>query len=118
MKHILVLPMVPATLALLAPGVTLALLAAGAALAGDMPTIEQKERSFDHSTISIEAGQSIRFVNDDDFGHQVYADAPGFSFDTDETDPGGHVDVKFPKPGHYTVLCHIHPKMRMDVDVR
>ncbi len=93
-------------------------LLAGVAHAGEPVAVDQKNRSFSRSQVSVSAGDTIRFNNDDEFGHQVYEDSPGFSFDTDETDPGGHVDVRFPKPGHYTVLCHIHPKMRMDVDVR
>lgn len=91
---------------------------ASAARADAPVVVDQVDRAFSRSQVTIRPGDTIRFNNDDEFGHQVYADAPGFSFDTDETDPGGHADVKFPTPGHYTVQCHIHPKMRMDVDVK
>ena len=91
---------------------------AGAARAADPVTVDQVDRAFSRSQVTIKAGDTIRFDNDDEFGHQVYVAGPGFSFDTDETDPGGHVDEKFTTPGHYTVKCHIHPKMRMDVDVK
>ena len=96
----------------------LACLLAGAALAGEPVSIDQKDRAFSQAEVSIHAGDTIRFNNKDDFGHQVYADGAGLRFDTDETDPGEHVDVTFPNPGHYTVLCHIHPKMRIGVDVK
>ena len=104
---------------LLTTGVMLtAIWLAGAAHAADTVTVDQVDRAFSRSQLTIKPGDTVRFNNNDEFGHQVYADGPGFSFDTDETDPGGHADVKFPTPGHYTVKCHIHPKMRMDVDVR
>lgn len=95
-----------------------ACLLTGTACAAEPVPVDQKDRAFSQKQVSIHAGDTIRFNNKDEFGHQVYADGNGFRFDTDETDPGDHVDVKFPTPGHYTVLCHIHPKMRLDVDVR
>lgn len=91
---------------------------AGAARADGPVVVDQVDRAFSRSQVTIKAGDTVRFNNNDEFGHQVYTDGPGFAFDTDETDPGGHVDEKFPTPGHYTVKCHIHPKMRMDVDVK
>ena len=105
---------VSALIALLAS----ACLPGAAAHAGEPLVIDQKDRAFSQKEVSIHPGDTIRFQNRDDFGHQVYADGKDFRVDTDETDPGDHVDVTFPSPGHYTVLCHIHPKMRMDVDVK
>ena len=96
----------------------LACLTGGVARAGEPLAVDQKDRAFSRKAVSIHPGDTIRFNNRDDFGHQIYASGKDFLVDTDETDPGDHVDVTFPRPGHYTVLCHIHPKMRMDVDVR
>ncbi len=87
------------------------------AFAADPVVVDQKNRAFGAGEIHIHSGDTVRFNNKDDFGHQVYAHSPAFSFDTDESDPGNHVDVRFPTKGHYRVQCHIHPKMRMDVDV-
>ncbi len=97
---------------------TLTVLLCGEARAQTPIVVDQKDRSFSQSTIAIHAGNTIRFNNRDEFGHQVYTQSSGFSFDTDESDPGSYVDVRFPKSGYYTIYCHIHPKMRMDVDVK
>ncbi len=94
------------------------LLAAGRAFAGDPVVVHQKDRAFTVRQIQVDTGDTVRFDNDDDFGHQVYARSPSFSFDTDETEPGNHADIRFSTAGHYRVLCHIHPKMRLDVDVK
>ncbi len=94
------------------------LLAAGHALASDPVVVDQKNRAFAASRIQIHPGDTVRFNNNDDFDHQVYAQSSSFSFDTDETEPGQHTDVRFPMAGHYQVLCHIHPKMRLDIDVK
>ncbi len=96
---------------------TCLLLASTRAFAGDPMVVGQKDRAFVVPQIRIHPGDTIRFDNDDDFGHQVFVQSPGFAFDSDETDPGDHVDVRFPAAGHYQVRCHIHPKMRLDVDV-
>lgn len=88
------------------------------ALAETTVAVDQKNRAFTVHDIDIDAGDMLRFNNDDEFGHQVFTQSPAFSFDTDETDPGQHADVRFPVRGHYQVLCHIHPRMRLDVNVR
>ena len=98
-----------AVLALLLPGVQ--------ALAGDPLIIDQKNRAFSVREVHIQSGDTVRFNNNDEFGHQVYTQSPNFSFDTDESDPGKQVDVRFPVRGDYHVLCHIHPRMRLDVHV-
>ena len=93
------------------------LLATTSALADGPTVVDQKGRAFGVREIQIHQGDTVRFNNEDDFGHQVFTAAPEFSFDTDEVDPGNHVDVRFPTKGHFAVRCHIHPKMRLDVDV-
>lgn len=95
-----------------------ALFLASAALAADTHYITQKKRSFSQSEITINAGDTIRFGNDDEFIHQVYVDSPAFKVDTAESEPGNNIDVKFTKSGDFEVHCHIHPKMLLIVHVR
>ncbi len=87
------------------------------AVAADLIVVDQKDRAFGARAVEIKQGETIRFNNKDDFGHQVFAQSPSFAFDTDEVDPGSYVDIRFPIKGHFTVRCHIHPRMRLDVDV-
>ena len=92
------------------------LLAAGAIVAGRVE-VDQAGRAFNVAAISIHAGDTIDFVNKDDFDHQVYIDSPGFTFDSDEAAPGEKVSLRIPVNGTFQVRCHIHPKMLLSVSV-
>lgn len=90
---------------------------AAAAWAGEPVTVVQKDREFGTKKVSISAGDTVRFTNEDEFLHQVYASSDRFSFDSAEQFPGDVVDVVFPQSGSFQVRCGIHPKMLMTVDV-
>jgi plastocyanin len=82
-------------------------------------TISQKGREFHPGEISIKRGETLQIVNDDaDLLHHAYIDAPKFSFDSGDQQPGSRTDIAFPTPGDFEVLCAIHPKMRLMVHVQ
>ena len=87
-------------------------------IAGHDLTIVQKNRSFSEEAVMIQRGDTLRFTNEDGFPHQIYVQSPRFSFDSDPQKPGSTVEFSIPEPGLYRVLCGIHPKMRLDVEVR
>jgi len=89
-----------------------------AAMIADSTTVIQQHRAFSVAHISLERGGTLHFSNRDDFTHEIYIQAPQFSFESDEQEPGTIVAVEFPVSGHFEVRCHIHPKMHLDVDVR
>jgi plastocyanin len=91
---------------------------AGFAGAAQIHQIAQRNREFSQEEITIATGDTIRFTNEDEFLHQIFVSAPGFTFDSAEQPPGQVIEVRFPVPGTYTVLCHIHPKMHLTVRVR
>jgi plastocyanin len=91
---------------------------AGFAAAAQIHHISQSGRNFSQDEIAINAGDTIRFTNDDEFLHQIFISAPGMTFDSAEQAPGQVIEVQFPAAGTYTVLCHIHPKMHLTVHVR
>ena len=91
---------------------------AALAIAAETHKVAQKARAFEIATLTVATGDSVQFVNEDDFIHQIYVDASGFSFDSDETEPGKSVTVRFTTPGTYQVRCHIHPKMLISVTVK
>jgi plastocyanin len=93
------------------------LLAAGPAFAASH-TIVQKGRQFRPAEITIARGDSLMVTNDDDFIHQIYVSAPGFSFDSDEREPGQNITETFTAAGTFEVRCHIHPKMKLLVHVK
>jgi plastocyanin len=94
------------------------ILIAGSAFAAAVHQIAQKGRMFSVSEITIPAGDSLRFTNEDEFLHQIYVDSPNLPFDSDEQRPGETIEVRFPRPGTFPVRCHIHPKMLLTVHVR
>ncbi len=76
-------------------------LLAGAALGAGPYSISQKDREFKPREISIKRGEALRFINDD--GELLHH--------------GSKFEVAFPAAGNFTVLCAIHPKMRLLVHV-
>ncbi len=89
------------------------------AWAADPVQVTQKHRAFQPKEVEISRGDTLRFVNDDGYLlHHVYSKSDAFSFDTGEQQPGTVMNVKFPTAGSYTVLCGIHPRMRLVVSVR
>lgn len=93
-------------------------LLAGAALAATPYTISQKDREFRPREIIIKRGETLRFVNDDgELLHHAYLSSETFDFDTGDQQPGSQSDVVFSVAGDYTVLCGIHPKMKLGVHV-
>ena len=87
------------------------------AMAAQSHHIVQRGRAFTVTQISIAAGDTLEFGNDDEFIHQIYVQSPQLNFDSEEQPPGQIITVKFPVAGHFEVRCHIHPKMLLKVDV-
>jgi plastocyanin len=94
-------------------------LLAGAALAFGPYQISQKNRKFQPGQIAINRGETLRFINDDgELLHHAYLKSPSFQFDSGDQKPGSKFEVVFPVAGNFTVLCAIHPKMKLVVDVK
>ncbi len=84
-----------------------------------VPVVTQANRRFQPQQIEVARGGTIRFVNDDgQLLHHVYSTSPSFDFDSGEQEPGKAIEARFPVAGTFTVLCGIHPKMRLVVTVR
>jgi plastocyanin len=86
--------------------------------ADEAHTIVQKGRAFHPGEVTINRGESLTFTNDDDFIHQIYSQGSGFSFDSDEKNPGENITETFTASGTFEVHCHIHPKMKLVVHVK
>jgi len=84
----------------------------------DKPTAQVKIDNFVFSPnpLTVPAGSTIRWTNQDDIPHNVVSDDKSFKskvLDTDET-----FTYTFTKPGTYTYFCSIHPKMTGKVVVQ
>lgn len=101
------------------PVIAALILGAWAASAAGITTVTQSNRKFQPQQIEVERGGTIRFVNDDgQLVHHIYSTSPSFSFDSGEQAPGNMIEERFTVAGTFTVLCGIHPKMRLSVTVR
>ena len=71
--------------------------------------------AFDPATISLTAGQSVTFTNEDGVAHTVTLDDG--SCDTGNIAGGSGVTVEFTAAGSYPFHCNIHPSMTGTVEV-
>ena len=86
---------------------------------GPVLRVSQHEERFNPGTLALHVGDTVRVVNDDgQVHHHAYVDSPSFRFDSGDQAPGGHSDIRFTERGHFKVLCGIHPRMRLDVEVQ
>lgn len=105
-----------AAAALLALGVSLD----AVAQPGGMPVVGQKDKTFSQEAVTLKAGGSIRFVNDDTVAHNITVrEAGGGGSRAGALQrPGEESTVAFPNAGEHEVRCAIHPRMRMAVTVQ
>jgi plastocyanin len=90
-----------------------------AGLAASQYTVSQKGRQFTPHTMTIKRGETVTVVNDDgDLRHHAYVDSDKFNFDSGDQEPGSKTDITFPVAGSFDVLCAIHPKMKLTVQVK
>lgn len=96
------------------------LLCALAATAADAPfVVTQRGRTFTPGHLVVARGDTVEIVNDDgELIHHVYVSSDTFSFDSGDQAPGSKTAVVFTVAGRFTVLCGIHPKMHLEVEVK
>jgi len=93
------------------------MIGATTAWAADHP-VAQKDRTFSKTEITVKAGDSITFKNEDEVVHNVFSTTEGMAFEIRRQAPGGSSTIPFPKAGVAEVRCSIHPKMKLLVTVK
>ncbi|MCH8235214.1 MAG: hypothetical protein IIC29_03705 [Chloroflexi bacterium] len=76
---------------------------------------------FAHSNITVAAGTTITWTNQDDAPHTVTAGSPGNitgAFDSGTFGLGGQYSLAFTTPGDFLYFCTIHPFMQAVVTVQ
>jgi cytochrome c peroxidase len=99
----------------------LAILAVPMAARASTTTIVQAGQAFSETGITIKAGDHVAFANQDDVNHNILVQSGDDDDDAKDMGvqaPGASVDVPFDKAGKFKIRCHIHPSMKMTVDVR
>jgi plastocyanin len=99
---------------------TAALLACAFALpayAGEH-VVNQKNKAFSIKRLVVQAGDSVKFVNDDPFAHNIFSLSDIKSFDLGSYGQGLSKAVLMDKPGTVEVECAVHPDMKLVVEVK
>lgn len=80
-------------------------------------TVRIAQLKFQTDTVTIQAGQTVRWVNDDEVAHTVTFTSAAVP-SSDRLTRGRAFSARFDRPGIYTYACTPHPFMRGVVVVR
>ncbi len=97
-------------------GITLLFVVFGSAASAAEYTIEQKNKTFvvngeQVEELTIKAGDTVHFLNDDPFFHNIFSLSDLKTFDLGSYPAGEQKDVTFESPGEAEIECAIHPEM-------
>ncbi len=93
-----------------------ALLAAAPATSKPATVVHIRDDAFVPATVSVRAGDSVTFVNDDDDAHTATADDA--SWDSEGLNQGQTWTHLFLKAGKVAYHCTVHPMMHGTVIVK
>ena len=79
--------------------------------------VAQKGKAFTVKKLKVKVGDSVKFVNEDPFSHNVFSLSAAKSFDLGSYPQGGAKSVTFDKAGTIEVECAIHPEMTLTIEV-
>lgn len=79
-----------------------------ASSAPQTPTVHMSDFSFKPDKLTVQAGDTVTFVNDDSATHNVTSD----SFKSGDLAEGKSWSYTFSKAGTYTYVCTYHPGMQ------
>jgi len=82
---------------------------------GSGDAVEIVEFVFDPEEITVPAGTTVTFTNQDNAAHTATADDS--SFDTEELGMGDSAEETFEEPGTYSYYCRFHAFMKGSVVV-
>jgi plastocyanin len=80
-------------------------------------TVHQKGRKFSSEVTTLRTSQTLVFLNDDTVPHNVFSTSRGNEFDLGSLGPGSSTEVTFTQAGEVEVICAIHPRMRMTLEI-
>jgi plastocyanin len=106
-----------AVIALAALALTAGITAIRPVSAADKPEVKIDNFSFGPATITVPAGTTVTWTNNDDVPHVVTSD-DNKMFKSKALDTDDHFSFTFSKPGTYNYYCAIHPKMTAKIVVQ
>lgn len=82
-------------------------------------TIAQKDKTFSQESVTVKAGEKVKFINDDNVTHNLTVKSPTGAIKAGvQEKPGEEVEFVFDDIGVNEVRCLIHPKMKISVEVK
>jgi plastocyanin len=85
----------------------------------DDADVLQIKQAFDPGAYETKVGAAVVFLNADDVNHNLQRVAPdGVKTDFGVEKPGESTKIVFESAGVYSIICAIHPRMKMKVTVR
>lgn len=87
----------------------------GAARGVTRPVVRMRDRAFSPQRLTLLAGETISWENDDGRNHDVAAGSG--LFDSGRLTPGGRFEHTFDRQGRYAYKCTLHPFMFGEVEV-
>jgi len=86
-------------------------------------TVAQNDKTFKMNgakvaNLTIKAGDSIKFLNEDPWFHNVFSLSDLKTFDLGSYPKGQSKTVTFDKPGEAEIECAIHPQMLLKLEVK
>ena len=89
---------------------------AGAASAAEHVVV-QKGKAFSANKLSVKLGDSVKFVNEDPFTHNIFSLSDAKSFDLGSYGQGLAKSITLDKAGTVEVECAVHPDMKILIEV-
>lgn len=80
--------------------------------------VGQLNKAFTISTLDIKKGDTVKFLNQDPFFHNVFSLSDAALFDLGSFPKGDSKEVIFEEAGKVEVECAIHPNMLMVINVQ
>lgn len=80
--------------------------------------VGQLDKKFTTKKLTINVGDTVTFVNQDPFFHNVYSLSALKFFDLGSFPQGEARSVVFDEPGTVVVECAIHPAMKMVIEIK
>jgi plastocyanin len=77
----------------------------------------QKNKHFSVDHLKIKVGDTVKFLNEDPFSHNIFSLSDAKSFDLGSYPQGQSKSVTFDKPGTVLVECAVHPDMKLTIEV-
>ncbi|WP_444996716.1 cupredoxin domain-containing protein [Aliikangiella sp. IMCC44359] len=80
--------------------------------------VGQKNKAFTQKKLEIKKGDTVEFINEDPFFHNVFSLSDAKLFDLGSFPKGESRKVTFEAVGEVEVECAIHPDMLMVIQVK